>query len=146
MSNLNFEELPLVAAVQNVFLETQNAGSDNWIATAKGRLYITKRVSAELIQHEDQAIINAWMRYRKQNKLADSDKRKLDIITELFVGGQTQCFYKGRVAGSCSDEVDLDRIKPGSRGGQYTMSNCVIACSFHNRSRGDKDFMEFLNQ
>jgi len=59
---------------------------------------------------------------------------------------QIECFYQGKLTTQCSREVDLDRIKPGKRDGQYTIENTVLSCSRHNRSRGGKEVEQFWKQ
>ena len=53
---------------------------------------------------------------------------------------------RGRVAlGSpCSEELHLDRIIPGSKGGRYVVENCMLTCTKHNISRGDKSIEDYL--
>lgn len=40
--------------------------------------------------------------------------------------------------------ASIDRITPGSRGGEYEPSNVVIACRSCNRRRGDERYWEFF--
>ena len=47
-------------------------------------------------------------------------------------------------ARDCDQDVDLDRLLPGSQGGLYSMANCVLSCSRHNRQRQDKPIERFL--
>jgi hypothetical protein len=80
----------------------------------------------------------AWRQLRK----TAGDKLKLTCEVAVIHG--SHCFYDNRGVGECSVEVDLDRIVPESRGGRYSIENCLIACSKHNRSRGDQTIESFL--
>jgi hypothetical protein len=73
-------------------------------------------------------------------------KKRLIILEHARKMTRAECFYKGKVGTGCSDEVDLDRVKPGKRGGEYTMGNTVLACSKHNRQRGCKEVVEYWKQ
>ena len=68
---------------------------------------------------------------------------KLQLIVEVAKRRGTQCFYAP--LGGCSADVEIDRIRPGSKGGKYTIANCVLACRAHNNARRDRSIEEFLN-
>jgi len=89
------------------------------------------------------AIKDAWGSFRR-NKV-DEDMHKKQLIVDVFNRDGARCFYAGRGLGDCSEDVQLDRIKPETRGGKYTIGNCVLACGCHNKMRGDKDLEDFLN-
>lgn len=145
---IKFEELPLYVAAWKVYSQTENHGSDDW--PIKKRDVLCQRVLHQLV--EDGAykefgipwgpdrIIDAWMNIRK------SPEGKTAILCEVAVCYGQNCFYQYRGLGRCSGEIELDRILPGSRDGKYTVSNCVISCSFHNRSRGNLSIENFINR
>src|SRR5262249_12562791 len=89
------------------------------------------------IPYTPDRVVEVWRDIRKNQQI------KLKCQVSIVHG--CQCFYANRGLGECSDEVDLDRLIPESRGGKYTVENCVIACSFHNRASGDRNIEEFLS-
>ena len=86
----------------------------------------------------NEMLIDAWIRFR------DCPSR-YSLLVEVARTHGRSCFYANRGLGPCSEELDLDRLLPESRGGRYTLKNCVIACSRHNRMRGDMNVEEFLS-
>jgi len=82
--------------------------------------------------------------FRKLNQ--DHLKKRLIILEHTRKMTDAECFYRGKVPTECSDEVDLDRVKPGEGGGAYTVDNTVLACSRHNRQRGSKEVADYWNQ
>lgn len=44
------------------------------------------------------------------------------------------------------DQIQQDRIYPGSKGGRYRYNNLVPCCGSCNKARGDKDFFEFFKR
>jgi hypothetical protein len=82
--------------------------------------------------------------FRKLNQ--EHLRKRLIILEHARKQSTPECFYKGKVVTTCSDEVDLDRVKPGKRGGEYTLSNTVLSCSRHNRERGCKEIVAYWNQ
>ncbi len=81
-------------------------------------------------------VIDVWLAIRK------NPKNQLKCRVSLT--HSSRCFYADRGLGACSDEVEVDRILPAGRGGQYTLENCVIACAFHNETRGDRTIEDYL--
>ena len=63
-------------------------------------------------------VVEVWRDLRKV------PKTRLKCEVSLTHG--STCFYANRGAGPCCNEVDLDRIIPETRGGQYTVENCII--------------------
>lgn len=102
------------------------------------RKELTRMIMDELINEADQAFINSFLAFRK-------NPTKNQIIADLSDAGAESCFYEGRGLGQCSTDVSLDRIIPGSQGGEYSFQNCVLSCSFHNSQRGDQDFSQYIN-
>ena len=143
---MRFSELPLYCAIHRVresIRKMSEEGSSESLSSSywergEGAIELTRMISEELVVGPNESYIEAFVRYRKQGNVSQEKLKKLDIIAALYCHSQ-RCFYEGRGLGPCSEEVDLDRIIPGSKGGEYTVPNCIISCSAHNRQRGDKD-------
>lgn len=144
---MTFDEIALydaVCAIRDEMREgDENPGSNKWDTTEDGRKELTQRVLSRLITNVDQRIINAWILVRKSESLGDGIN-KLELLIDVARMHGAKCFYGSRGKGDCSEDVHLDRIVPGSRGGQYTAENCVISCGRHNTMRGDMSIEEFL--
>ena len=99
---------------------------------------LRKAVCTKVREHmePDDVILAEAITYRK------SSKRKL--LAELIEVHGSRCIYAGRGLGECSDELEVDRIRPGSKGGEYTMANCVVSCRSHNGARSDKSFEDYI--
>jgi hypothetical protein len=141
---MTFDDFPLYLAVFKVYATAERPGSDDWIGRHATRAY--KLVLGQLVDDEAwtecglpyslDRVVDVWRQLRKQPKL----RRTCEVA---MVFGRS-CFYANRGLGNCSPDVDLDRILPGSRDGQYEFRNCIIACSRHNRSRGDMSIEQYL--
>jgi hypothetical protein len=141
---MRFDEMSLYIAVHRVYACVEKPGSDDWIsenAKAAYKLVLMQLVEMEGwtdhgIAYSMERMVQVWRDMRKAPKI----RLKCEVI--LAHGGK--CFYAGRGVGPCSDEADLDRIVPESRGGRYAIENCVVACTAHNRARGDRAIEEYL--
>jgi hypothetical protein len=141
---MTFDELPLYQAVHQVYGSVEKPGSDDWISNSAKtayRLVLMQIVesggwTAQGIPYSMERVVEVWRDLRKV------PKTRLKCEVALIHG--SRCFYANRGLGPCSNEVDLDRIIPESRGGQYTVENCIIVCSTHNRARGDRTIEDFL--
>lgn len=141
---MTFDDLPLYQAVHKVYQAVEQPGSDDWISHNAKRAYslvLTEIVNSggwteQGIPWSMERVVEVWRDLRK------APKARLKCEVSLTHG--SRCFYANRNAGPCSAEVDLDRIIPESRGGQYTLENCIIVCSAHNRARGDRLIEDFL--
>lgn len=139
-----FDELPLYVAVHQVYTRVPRPGSDEWISTRAKAAY--KLVLEQIVDNETwsdkgipwsmERVSRAWRQIRKQ--------KKCRLLCKVAAIHGSRCFYEHRGLGNCCPDVDLDRILPGNRGGVYTLKNCIISCSLHNRSRGDMPIEEFL--
>jgi hypothetical protein len=151
---MKFDELHLYCAIYRVREnikamsksgELESISSSHW-ERGEGAIHLTRMIAEELIDEVNELYVDAFVRFRKSANVDDEGNKKLDIIASLASGNKLpKCFYEKRGLGECSDDVDLDRILPGSQGGRYTIANCVLSCSRHNRQRGDMGFSEFLN-
>lgn len=150
MSNerLRFDELQMLSAICSVREKMRAAGeepgSDRWLM--ENALELTKRVNAEMIDQPDENIVKLWHKTRKAGSIDENGMKKHEIIVQHVRQGHCRCFYEGKVPDECSDEVELDRIKPGSAGGEYTFANTVLACRNHNNLRRNTPFDDFLNR
>ncbi len=139
-----FSELPLYRAVFEVQKRVEQPGSDEWIRARAKQAY--KLVLQQIVDDENwteqgiqwsmNQVLDVWMHLRKVPKAR--------MICEVAAMHGERCFYFGRNIGECSADLDLDRIIPGSKEGEYQIQNCLIVCSRHNRSRGDLGIAEFL--
>jgi len=145
---MTFNEIPLFDAVCSVRDEMKAAGespgSSEWDTTEDGRTELTKLVMQQLIRNVDQRVVNAWIAVRKCGTIAEG-VNKIELLVQVARMHGTKCFYANRGKGDCSEDVHLDRLVPGSRGGKYTPENCIIACGRHNMMRGDSAIEEFLS-
>lgn len=147
---MKFEEIQLYQAIARAYQKAEKPRSAQWLISRQRDLYamivnemddFTLGVPWPLVD-----VIAAWDSYGKQSSMQGGDDTKIDIICELAKFHSPHCFYRNRGRGECSGEVDLDRIFPGSRGGIYTVENCVISCSKHNRQRQDKSIEDFIGK
>lgn len=138
---MKFSDLQMLIAIHELKIEMpengEKAGSDIWTTNEGFRKELTIRVLTRMCDNVNQRVIDIWMKYRKES---------LGLLAQVAKVHGSKCAYTNRGMGDCSDDVDLDRIVPGSRGGQYTVENCQIACSRHNRERGDAAIEEYLSR
>lgn len=136
---ITFDDLPLIEAIRRLFEDKTYIKSEATLISDTGREWTIQRIIS-LLPHElagayrFEHILLLVNQFRKLNKI-HANKRAI-ILDHAREQIKPQCFYKGKVGTPCSAEVDLDRIKPGKRGGLYTTENTVLSCSKHNRSRG----------
>lgn len=151
---MRFDELALICAVYRVRENIKTLSKDGQVETisssywerGEGAVELTRMIAEEMITEVNELYVDAFVRFRKSGNVDDDGNKKLDIIASLASGTKLpRCFYEKRGLGECSDDVDLDRILPGSQGGKYTVANCVLSCSRHNRQRADMSFADFLN-
>lgn len=146
---MKWSELPLyraVAEVRREMLESnEQPNSDLILTDEEHRTEFCHRVMLKM-EFNGSAIIDANIKFRKGSGVNGDRQKKLDIICMLSLLHGDRCFYANRGLGECSDDVHLDRIIPGSRGGKYTVQNCILACGYHNTSRGDKSIEDFIGQ
>lgn len=140
------DELPTMMAIYRVerLIEERRAageqippfGSDDWLIEPERRREMLSMIQSFLLP--DEALLRSYTRYRK------SGDKKLRLLVEVATRHGDRCFFRDRGKGECSGDIDLDRIIPGARGGDYTIENCQLACSRHNRERGDRSVEEYL--
>lgn len=58
---------------------------------------------------------------------------------QIKLRDQNRCVYCGS-----QDNLTIDHIRPRSRGGETTDSNCVTACRSCNQAKGSMSVYEFL--
>lgn len=146
---LTFDDLPLAEAIRQLFESENYIKSEATLISDAGREWTLQKVIS-LLPHElagkyrFERILLLANQFRKLNK-EHAEKRRI-ILDHARGMTKPQCFYFGKLGTPCSDEVDLDRIKPGVRGGLYAIENTVLSCSRHNRSRGCTEVEKFWNQ
>lgn len=135
---MTFDELPLYEAIHDV-RNQENPGIDMYRIEDQQKL--VSLILARLVPPVpwgSSEIVNAWVAYRK----LPNGKGPLTINVARAHG--RKCFYANRGVGNCNNQVSIDRLIPGSREGEYTIENCVIACGFHNSQRNDQTIEEYL--
>ncbi len=146
---LTFDDLPLQDAIAKLFDSPGFVKSELTLISDEGREWILQSVISLLPQthigaYRFEHILLSINQFRKMGK--ESLAKRRIIIGHARKLQQIECFYQGKLTTQCSHEVDLDRIKPGKRDGQYTIENTVLSCSRHNRSRGCKEVEQFWKQ
>lgn len=146
---LTFDDLPLQEAIRQLFDDPDFVRSEALLITDEGREWILQKVIAtlpkELIGHyRFEHILLSVNQYRKMCQ--KHVQKRLIVLEHARKMTTAECFYRGKVGTPCSDQVDLDRIKPGARGGGYSVENTVLSCSRHNRQRGCKEVVAYWNQ
>lgn len=146
---LTFDDLPLQQAINELFDDPEFVKSESLLITDEGREWILQKIIArlpnELIGHyRFEHILLSVNQFRKMGQ-EHVQKRRI-ILEHARKMTAPECFYRGKVAGNCTEQVDLDRIKPGARGGKYSVENTVLSCSRHNRQRGCKEVISYWNQ
>ncbi len=143
---MKFQELDMLCAVYDVRTNMECAneqpGAEEWTTDETKRKELTRRILQALGCTVQQRLIDAWIAFRKSSNV--NGKKKLALLVEVARLHGRECFYANRGLGECSDEIDLERLIPETRGGQYTVENCVLSCSRHNRMRGDKSLEDML--
>ena len=146
---ITFDDLPLQEAVRKLFEDPEFVRTESLLITEQGREWVLQKIIVNLPKecigkYRFEKILLSVNQFRKLNR-AHLQKR-LIILEHARTLTAPECFYKGKVGTECSNEVDLDRIKPGKRGGEYTVGNTVLSCSRHNRQRGCKEVVEYWKQ
>ena len=137
-----FDDLPLYRAIHKVYPEVPRAGSDDRTRDKTILKLILQQIvedeawTEEGIPWSPRRVLAAWIQYRKSMKTR--------LICKVSMIHGDRCFYANRGLGPCSCKINLDRIIPGSRSGAYSVRNCIMACSFHNQSRGDESIEDFF--
>ncbi|MEM1227055.1 MAG: HNH endonuclease signature motif containing protein [Planctomycetota bacterium] len=146
---LTFEELPLQEAIRKVFEHPDFVRSEVLLITDKGREWILQNVIVNLPidlvgDYRFEHILLSVNQFRKLGK--EALRKRLIVLEHARNMKDPCCFYQGKVGSVCSREVDLDRVKPGKRGGRYSIDNTVLSCARHNRSRGCKEVVAYWEQ
>lgn len=146
---LTFEDLPLQEAIKKLFDDPEFVRSESLLITDAGREWVLQKVIGYLPKEfigyfRFEHILLSVNQFRKLNK--DHIHKRLIILEHARNMKTPACFYAGKVSTSCSTQIDLDRVKPGKRGGQYSVDNTVLSCSRHNRQRGCKEVVEYWKQ
>ena len=123
--------------------------SEALLITDAGREWILQNVIANLPpslvgHYRFEHILLSVNQFRKLGQ--DALHKRLIVLDHARNMNEPCCFYSKKVATECSREVDLDRVKPGKRGGKYSIENTVLSCSKHNRQRGCKEVVTYWEQ
>lgn len=146
---VTFDDLPLHESVRQLFDDPEFVRTESLLIEDAGREWVIQKVISYLPRdhighYRFERILLAVNQFRKLNQ--EHRKKRLIILEHTRKMTRAECFYKGKVGTECSNEVDLDRVMPGKRGGEYTLRNTVLACSRHNRQRGCKEVAEYWKQ
>ncbi|RTL03711.1 HNH endonuclease [Candidatus Dependentiae bacterium] len=136
---MTFDEIPLYVAIDRVRRTIASPGAE--LVSDEQRRQICQLIRAELPfdRHFDaDQMLAAWTTFRK------SPNGKVGLTVEVGKLHGWKCFMHGRGKGDCSPDVQLDRIVPGSRGGEYNVENCMIMCGKHNNIRKDSSLEAYL--
>ena len=142
---MTFDDLPLYEAVYDVYRMVDNPRSDAWLRPPMCEK-VCRQIQAHLpldTHFKVEQMLQVWSAFGK-SVTVETDVKKSELIVLVARTHGRRCFYCGRGKGDCSNEVALDRLLPGSRGGKYTVANCVIACSFHNQQRQDQSVEDYI--
>lgn len=136
-------DIPLNVAIYKVRQEIIKRGkkpsAEHWTFEEQSRDFIKKRVGEidpQLAEVSVDKMIGVYLQIRKSKK-----RRLLIEVAELY--GWT-CFYLHSSNTICNEEVSLERLKPGKRGGEYEKGNVRVACMHHNRERATKQLEDFV--
>ena len=145
---MKFNEIPLYRAIAAFYIEAERPRSDAWTTERFRDLYINIVKNLDDFTHgvpwTAEQVRIAWSTYGKSPMMQDAGISKCALTIATAEAYGPQCFYAGRVDSECNNEVEVDRIVPGTRGGMYIPGNCMLACGRHNSSRGDKTIEEFI--
>jgi hypothetical protein len=146
---ITFDDLPLQEAVRKLFDDPEFVRTESLLIEQEGREWVLQKVIANLPKdcvgkYSFDRILLSVNGFRKLSR--EHLRKRLIILEHARKMTVPECFYAGKVGTKCSNEVDLDRVKPGRRGGEYTVSNTVLSCSRHNRQRGCKEVVEYWKQ
>lgn len=144
---MTFDEIPLYETIHDVYRETDKPRAERWVHEDKEEL--CRRIQSALPLStpftDYRQWLRAWIQYGKSTHKENGDKLAA-LIVEIARTHGRRCFWANRGKGPCANEVTIDRLVPGSRGGKYVIENCVLACSIHNTQRSDRTVEEFLRE
>ena len=146
---ITFDDLPLQEAIRKLFEDPDFVRTESLLIEEQGREWVLQKVIANLPRecigkYRFERILLSVNQFRKLSQ--EHLKKRLIILEHARRMTTPECFYKGKVGTECSNEIDLDRVKPGRRGGEYNVHNTVLSCSRHNRQRGSKEVVEYWKQ
>jgi hypothetical protein len=139
---MKFSEIELYEAIYDVRAELKEPGADSWALDIEKRNQLCRMIQTRLTigaPFTTSEMMRAWFTFRKRTD------QKANLIVEICRTHGRRCFWSNRGLGNCCDEITIDRLIPGSRGGAYNLANCVLACKTHNSLRKDQSIEQFLN-
>jgi hypothetical protein len=81
--------------------------------------------------------IEQWSIHLRKSSEA---KTKVDIA----LAHGTECYFKRRGKGPCSDEVEAGHVVPRCKGGPLNVANGQIECRAHNNQRREMSIEDYL--
>lgn len=131
-------ELQLCCAVRRADL----GGGDR--PTSRERRQAAMRVVSEWIEMTGDTLfpftiddIEQWsLRLRKN----EDTKVKVDIA----LAHGTECYFKHRNKGPCSEEVEAGHVVQRCKGGPLTVANGQIECRAHNNQRREMSIEDYM--
>lgn len=144
-SNICKADLPLNFAVYQLRKEIKEAcqqpGSDQWLYYDQNREYIRNRVveiDETLYDKTSDDVCHVFISQRKSGRKNSDEGTRDQLLRLIKERGSCECYWRHNFPGECSNDLHLDRLLPGNRGGTYEDKNVVISCGYHNISRGKK--------
>lgn len=146
---LTFEDLILQEAVFKLFQDPDFVRSELLLIKDEGREWVLQKVISHLPPshigvYRFEKILLSVNQFRKMGK--EHVTKRLIILAHARNMKEPHCFYRGKVSTPCTELVDLDRVKPGKRLGEYSIENTVLSCSRHNRERGCLEVERYWSQ
>lgn len=135
---MNFAELKLVMAIRKT--------------GAKGREYVTQKERIEFAVQVQQQYVrlfaDVYFPFTVDNVIHSMLKLRKNRMTrtkaDIAIAHGTRCFWHGRNVGPCSEECEAGHLVPACRGGELSISNCIIECRAHNNERRERTIEEYL--
>lgn len=147
---MTFEELPLFIAIRKTYGDVENPRSSKYAINEAARLHIYHRIFLNYPDYSrgfpwsPEQVLTMFDRYGKSPCAKGADTKKDELTCDVALTHGRTCFYANRGLGVCDEDVELDRIVPESRGGSYTVENCLIACRTHNNARRDTNIEDYI--
>jgi len=149
LGNICKADLPLNFAVYQLRKEIKDAGqqpgSDQWLYYEQNREYLRQRVveiDPNLKSVTTEAVCHVFISQRKSGRKKSDEGTRDQLLRLIKERGSCECYWRHNFPGECSNDLHLDRLLPGKRGGTYEDKNVVISCGYHNISRGKKPIEE----
>lgn len=70
--------------------------------------------------------------------------KEMQMKVEIALAHGTDCYFKHRGKGPCSDEVEAGHVWQRCKGGPLTVENGQIECRAHNNQRRDMSIEDYM--